>query len=94
MSGTARKERLSTWRGTLLYVDGAFLALGEMGHLLWLDLTPAGHKEISRAWLFAARETWSTPVLSRGLLYISQHSRDFLRGTQPRLLCFDLRAQK
>ena len=94
MGGTQRKERLSTWRGSLLYVDGSFLALGEMGHLLWLDLSPAGYKEISRAWLFAARETWSAPVVSRGLLYSSQQSRDFLRGTQPRLLCFDLRAQK
>ena len=94
MGGKERKERLSTWRGTLVAVDGAFLALGEMGHLLWLDLSPKGYKEISRAWLFAARETWSTPVLSRGLLYISQHSRDFLKGTQPRLLCYDLRAPK
>jgi len=62
-----------------------------MGHLLWLDLSPRGYKEISRSWLFAARETWSTPVLSRGLLYVSQHSRDFVNGTQPRLLCYDLR---
>jgi hypothetical protein len=45
-------------------------------HLLWLDLSPKGYKELARAWLFAARETWSLPVLSHGLLYISQHSRD------------------
>ena len=93
MRDTPRKERLSTYRGTLLAADGHFLALGELGHLLWLDLTPQGCKELARTWLFAARETWSTPVLSRGLLYVSQHSRDFLRGTSPRLLCYDLRAQ-
>ena len=69
--GSERKQRISTYRGTLLAVDGGFLCLGEMGHLLWLDLTPKGYKEVARAWLFAARETWSLPVVSKGLLYIS-----------------------
>lgn len=92
--GNERKQRLGTFRGTLLAVDGRFLCLGELGHLLWLDLSPQGYKEMARHWLFAARETWSLPVLSRGLLYISQHSRDMLRGTPPRLLCYDLRSEK
>ncbi|MEX2263169.1 MAG: PQQ-binding-like beta-propeller repeat protein [Bryobacteraceae bacterium] len=88
-----RKQMLGTFRGSLLSVDGRFLCLGELGHLLWLDLTPKGYKELSRAWLFAARETWALPVLSRGLLYVTQNSRDILNGTQPRLLCYDLRGQ-
>jgi outer membrane protein assembly factor BamB len=90
----SQKRRLGTFRGTLLAVDGRFLALGELGHLLWLDLSPKGYKELARTWLFAARETWSLPVLSRGLLYVSQHSRDFLQGHPPRLLCYDLRADR
>lgn len=94
IDGVERKQRLGTYRGTLLYVDGLFLCLGELGHLLWLDLTPQGYKEVSRAWLFAARETWSLPVLSHGLLYVSQHGRDVMRRTPPRLLCYDLRAPK
>lgn len=89
--GEPRTARMSTFRGTLLLVDGRFLCLGEMGHLLWLDLSPKGYKELARARLFTARETWSSPVLSRGLLYISQHSRDFASNVLPRLLCFDLR---
>jgi outer membrane protein assembly factor BamB len=93
VQGSERRQRMSTYRGTLLAVDGAFLCVGEMGHLLWLDLTPKGYKEISRAWLFAARETWSLPVLSKGLLYISQHSRDLLKNAPPRLLCYDLRGR-
>jgi outer membrane protein assembly factor BamB len=93
VNGQQQKHQLGTFRGTLLAVDGKFLALGEMGHLLWLDLTPQGYKELARTWLFGARETWSLPVLSRGLLYISQHSRDMLKGTQPRLLCYDLRGK-
>ena len=54
--------------------------------------TPEGYEEVSRAWLFAARESWVLPVLSRGLLYVAQNARDFLQDTDPRLLCYDLRA--
>jgi outer membrane protein assembly factor BamB len=90
--GGGRQQLLGTYRGSLLAVDGQFLALGELGHLLWMDLTPKGYREISRAWLFAARESWTLPVLSRGLLYVVQNGRDTLHGTGPRLLCYDLRA--
>ena len=81
-----------TYRGSLMDVDGAFLCLGELGHLLWINLTPEGYEEVSRAWLFPARESWVPPVLSRGLLYVSQNARGLLRETSPRLLCYDLRA--
>jgi hypothetical protein len=57
-----------------------------------MDLTPTGYTARSRTWLFAARESWSLPVLSRGLLYVAQNTRDVLRATTPRLLCYDLRA--
>jgi hypothetical protein len=90
--GATRSQLLGIYRGSLMAVDGAYLCLGEMGHLLWLDLTPKGYKELSRAWLFAARESWTLPVLSRGLLYVAQNTRDLLRGTESRLLCYDLRA--
>ena len=54
--------------------------------------TPSGYQQISRTWLFAARESWTLPVLSRGLLYVSQNSREVGRGTDTRLLCYDMRA--
>ncbi len=57
-----------------------------------MDLTPKGYKEVSRSRLFTARESWALPVLSRGLLYVTQNTRDVLHGTGPRLLCYDLRA--
>ncbi|MBK5293307.1 MAG: PQQ-like beta-propeller repeat protein [Acidobacteriia bacterium] len=91
MGGQQRQQTLGTYRGSLLAADGQFLCLGELGHLLWMDLTPKGYKEISRTWLFAARESWALPVLSRGLLYVVQNTRDMLRGSGPRLLCYDLR---
>lgn len=92
VNGQKQQRKLGTFRGTLLAVDGQYLCLGELGHLLWLDLTPKGHKEISRAWLFAARESWSLPVLSHGLLYVNQNSRDLMTNSGPRLRCYDLRA--
>ena len=90
--GRQREAMVSTARGSLMAVDGQFLALGELGHLLWLDLSPDGYREISRAWLSAAQESWTLPVLSRGLLYFVQNTRDILTGAAPRLRCYDLRA--
>jgi outer membrane protein assembly factor BamB len=92
VKGQSRQQLLGTYRGSLLAVDGQFLCLGELGHLVWMDLSPKGYREVSRAWLFAARESWALPVLSRGLLYVVQNTRDILTGAGPRLLCYDLRA--
>jgi len=94
VNGARRTFSTSTYRGSLLWVDGRFLALGEHGHLLWLDLSPKGYKELSRTQLFRAPETWTPPVLSRGLLYVAQNHRDALAGTPTRLLCYDLRAEE
>ena len=77
-----RQQIVGTYRGSLLAVDGQFLCLGELGHLLWMDLTPKGYKEVARAWLFAARESWALPVLSRGLLYVVQNTRDAVSGSR------------
>jgi len=93
-NGKPREITESTFRGSLLKVDGRFLAIGEHGHLLWLELNPEGYRILSRASLFKARETWALPVLSRGLLYIGQNTRDTLAGKPPRLLCYDLRGEE
>ena len=79
------------YRASLLAVDGAVLCVGELGHLLWLDLSPKGCRVLSRAWLFPARETWTPPVISRGLLYVTQNASAIGRGAPPRLLCYDMR---
>jgi outer membrane protein assembly factor BamB len=87
-----REQTVGPYRGSLLAVDGSYLCLGELGHLMWMDLTPKGYREVSRTWLFQARESWALPVLSRGLLYVVQNTREISRGNTPRLLCYDLRA--
>ena len=88
-----RKIGTGTYRCWLMPMDGRCLCLGEFGHLLWIDLSPKGYRELSRAWLFAAEETWTPPVLSKGLLYVCQNARDSLHGTGTRVICYDLRGR-
>lgn len=95
-TGQPRKMTLGTYRCWLTPVEGGkrFLCLGEFGHLLWVDLSPKGYKELSRAWLFAASDTWTPPVISRGLLYVCQNNPASPAGEPgPRLICYDLRAE-
>ena len=92
---TAKTTRKwSFFRGSLLRVQDTFIGLGELGTLARFDLTPKGPGVSHKVELFAARETWSLPVLHRGLLYIPQHGKDMLTGTEARLLCYDLRASQ
>jgi outer membrane protein assembly factor BamB len=92
-AGRANPTRLSILRASLLRADGAFLCLGEMGSLHWLDLSPAGAKVLAQTQLFYALNTWSLPALSHGLLYVRQQSQDLLRKSEPRVICLDLRGK-
>ncbi|MCA9256318.1 MAG: PQQ-like beta-propeller repeat protein [Phycisphaerales bacterium] len=91
--GKRRELTFSIGRGSLMRVDGRFLCLTEEGHLLWMELSPTKREITSRACLFAARETWALPPLSRGLLYVNQNGRDSVHGTKARLVCYDLRGE-
>lgn len=89
-----RDYRLSYFRGSILKADSKYFVLGEMGTLALMKLNKDGFEETSRCQLFAARSTWSLPVIHRGLLYVSQHEKEFPfldEPKQPRLLCYDLR---
>jgi len=92
VQGGEREFYESPYRGSILDIDGRFLALGEHGHLMWLELTPKGGRVLSRTQLFLARETWNPPVVSQGLLYVTQNTRSF-DGKPTRLLCYDLRGE-
>lgn len=87
-----RDLNAGSFRSSLLMVDGRTLCLGEFGHLLWLDLSPEGYRELARTWLFAATESWTPPVVSQGLLYVCQNTKGSFKNEPPRLLCYDLRA--
>ncbi len=75
--------------GSLIRVDNHFICLGETGLIAWLDLSPAGCRIRSSCRLFTASQTWTAPVLSRGLLYVNQNVPG--EGSSARLLCYDLR---
>jgi len=79
-------------RGSLLRADGGFLCLGENGDLAWLDLTRQGAKVTAAAKLFHAPESWTSPALSDGRLFICQNEAGS-NGTKPRLICYDLRGK-
>ena len=89
-----RQAVFGTYRCWILPVDGRFLCLGEFGHLLWIELSPKGYREVERAQLFLAAETWTPPVLSKGLLYVCQNTPGMADRSPPRLLCYDLRGQE
>lgn len=74
---------------SLTRVGDRFLCLGETGLLAWLELTPDGCAIISACRLFHAPQTWTAPVLSRGLLFVVQNCPG--AGEPARLLGYDLR---
>lgn len=84
-----RELNLPLGRGWLLDIDGAVLALGEYGHLAWLELSPEGCKVTSSTWLFGAQETWSPPVVVDGRLYVAQHTRGMVDRSATRIHCFE-----
>jgi len=92
VGGGERDLTLALGRGWLLDVDDAVLALGEYGHLVWLELSPKECKVLDETWLFAAQETWSPPVVVDGRLYVAQHTPGMLGREPTRLHCFDLKA--
>ena len=90
--GVARQIAGSVGEGSLLKVDGHFLCLGDRGHLLSIEASPKSARVIARAALFHAPNSWTPLVLSRGLLYVCQNRPARFGTSEPRLLCYDMRA--
>ena len=92
--GKERELSFSVGEGSLLALpDGKMLLLGDNGHLLSLSVSREGIEVIDRAWLFGANESWTPPVISRGLLFVCQNNRERFGDLPARLLCFDLRGK-
>ncbi len=72
-------------RGSMIFSDGHFIALGERGDLALLKLGPGGHEEVRRVPGVLRHPSWTPPALANGLLYL----RD-----EHRLICLDLRPRK
>lgn len=89
-----RDRAIAIGRGSLLRINDSFLCVGEHGELLKLDLSPRGARVLVESRLFEAPESFTAPVVCRGLLYICQNGRDLKTGAPPRLICYDLRGGK
>jgi len=81
------------FRGSLLEAGERVFALGEDGAFAELKLGREGVEILRKTRLFTAREAWTLPVLSRGLLYVNQNSADMETGKGARLVCYDLRGR-
>jgi hypothetical protein len=75
-------------RTSLMYADGHFVCLGELGHLLLVKANPEKFELVASATLrdedgerLLEYPCWAAPILSHGLLYV--------RG-KDRLVCLDL----
>ncbi len=86
-----REYNFSILRASLLLVDNECLCLGEIGSLHWLHLTPKSCEVGQRTQLWTAPHTWVLPAVSHGLLYVGQHERDQVDGTDQKFVCYDLR---
>ena len=86
-----RNLTLSFFRGSLLRCNDRVFGLGEDGVFAEFNISPKGVKILSQSQLFVAEQSWALPVVHRGLLYISQHTKGFVNDTKPRLMCFDFR---
>lgn len=87
--GSVMWTRKGYERGSTLLAEGKFIILSEDGRLVLAELSPQGCKEISSVKVLP-RHCWGAPVLSRGLLYASNHNHSTGKAT---LLCLDLRGK-
>ena len=87
------ESRFGIYLGAILKADGQFYCLSELGHILWLDLNPKGYKIRSKKRLFTANQTWCSPVISKGLLYVVQNMKDHIDKSTPRIRCYDIRGE-
>lgn len=87
-TGEVQWSRRGLTRTSLTYVDGHFVCLGELGHLLLVKANPKEFELVAAATLrdedgesLLEYPCWAAPILSHGLLYV--------RG-KDRLVCLDL----
>ena len=67
--GRVKWEERGLGKGALLVSDGRLIVLSEEGELLIAPATPKGFEPLTRTKLFESGVCWTTPVLSRGILY-------------------------
>ena len=89
-TGQTRWEQKVADRGSLIFVDGHFINLGENGLVTLFKASPDGYIEVEKidgkeSGISPSYPAWTAPVISHGLLY--------LRGKHE-IICYDLTAMK
>ena len=89
-TGQTRWEQKVSDRGSLIFVDGHFINLGENGLVTLFKASPDGYIEVEKidgkeSGISPSYPAWTAPVISHGLLY--------LRGKHE-IICYDLTAMK
>ena len=72
-------------RGSMIFSDGHFIAMGEYGDLALLRLSPAGARELVKIPNLLKHPAWTVPTLANGLLYLRDREN---------LICLDLRGDE
>ena len=89
-TGQTRWEQKVADRGSLIFVDGHFINLGENGLVTLFKASPDGYIEVGKidgkeTGISPSYPAWTAPVISHGLLY--------LRGKHE-VICYDLTTKK
>jgi outer membrane protein assembly factor BamB len=89
-TGQTRWEQKVADRGSMVFVDGCFINLGENGLVTLFKATPDGYVELGRiagdqSGVLPSYPAWTAPVVSHGRLY--------LRGKHE-VICYDLAKSK
>lgn len=88
-----RSVDTSVGEGSLLALgDDRLLCLGDTGLLLLLERGEVGLRIVAHHAAWSNTDTWTPPVVSRGILLLAQNSPCRFTGAPPRLLAYDLRA--
>ena len=91
--GPMKEEiELSLGEGSMLAIGDQILCLGDSGLLILMAPGEDGARVVGSVAYFHAGETWTPPVLSRGILLLCQNSPCRVTGRGPRLMAIDWRA--
>jgi outer membrane protein assembly factor BamB len=83
-TGAVKWEQPGFGAGNVLLAGNTLVALSDDGHVVLVEASPAGYKELARTKAVGGK-CWSTPALSNGKLYV----RSTKEGA-----CLDLAAAK
>ena len=71
-------------KGSLIFTDGMFVVLSELGELLLVEATPEAYRELASQQVLEGR-CWTPPSLWAGRLYLRNHTEAICLDLQDRV---------